>query len=113
MWTAVITALAALAGVALGRLLDVRVESAKWLREHRAIAYGAYIGASERYLAGVLIAGGAQDFRGSEPGKELDRIYGDVQVFGSDSTYPLARDVRENLLHIHTLQPKDVSGPGK
>jgi hypothetical protein len=105
MEAAVIAALAALAGVVLGQILNSFGESTKWLREHRSVAYAAFIGAAERYLSGVLAAKGADDFRTSYAGTELDRIYGDIQVFGSEAAYLSARRVRDELLQIHTFKP--------
>jgi hypothetical protein len=102
---AVVAALAALAGVALGRILDVLTESTKWLREHRSVAYAAFLGAAERYLSGVLVAQGAPSFRLSVQGTELDRIFGDLQVFGSDAAYSAAQEVRTALMKIHRIRP--------
>jgi hypothetical protein len=111
MGAAVVAALAALGGVALGQLLNLWGESTKWLREHRSIAYAAFLGAAERYLSGVLVAKGAGDFRASEQGRELDRIFGDVQVFGSDAAYSSAQDVRTKLIQLHNVLPaQDTNG---
>jgi hypothetical protein len=106
MITAVVAALAALAGVVLGRILDVWSDSRRWLREYRSIGYAAFLGSAERYLSGALVARGAQEYRSSEQGMELDRTFGHLQVFGSEGAYLAAARVRETLLQLHAIQAK-------
>ena len=103
MQEAVIAAVAVLAGVIVGRLLEARGESTKWLREHRSIAYAAFAGSVERYLTGVLIAKGSDGFRTSTQGKEMDRIFGDLEIFGTERAYLAASEVRRHLLRLHEL----------
>jgi hypothetical protein len=102
---AILAAIAALAGVALGRVLDLWTTSKTWAREHRSIAYAAYLGAVEQYISGVLLAKGNSAYRGSAQGLELDRIHGDVQVFGSEAARIAADRVRESLLKLHLVSP--------
>lgn len=104
METAVVAALAALAGVALGRLLDVWGETRRWLREYRSVGYAAFLGAAERYLSGVLVERGAAPFRSSAQGMELDRTLGHLQVFGSEAANLGADQVRDALLKFHALR---------
>src|SRR5260370_22733939 len=101
MGAAVVAALAALGGVGLGQFLNIWGASTQALREHRSIAYAAFLGAVERYLSGVVAARGSDEFRTSEQGKELDRIYGDLETFGSETAYRSAQDVRAKLMRIH------------
>ena len=65
------------------------------------------MGAVERYLAGVINAKGDPTFRASAQGLELDRIYGDVQIFGSDEVGVLATSVRDALVAIEHLVATD------
>lgn len=111
MQAAIVAAIAALAGVALSRILDTWTETTKWLREHRSVSYAAYLGAVERYLSGVLVTQGDRNFRTSAQGMELDRIHGDLQVFGSERAGRAADEVRDKLLAIHAIGAKH-GGPG-
>jgi hypothetical protein len=104
MTTAAIAALAALAGVALGRFLDSWTETRRWLRERRSDAYGAFLGAAERYLSGALVVYGKEDYKASPQGMELDRVYGDLQLFGSEAAYNAAQQVRNVFNEFHALR---------
>lgn len=110
MMTALIAAVAALAGVALGRFLDVWSESRRWLREYRSVGYAAFLGSAERYLSGVLVAMGDQNFRSSAQGMELDRTFGHLQVFGSEAARIAAERVRDALLSFHALDLNETKG---
>jgi hypothetical protein len=83
MWGAIVAAIAALGGVALGKLLDVRSEARRWRREQKTEAYASLAGAARAYLAG---AQGAEDltyWATSAAAVALDTAHGAVKIVGS------------------------------
>jgi hypothetical protein len=106
MMTAVVAALAALSGVALGKVLDVLADSRRWLRDRRADAYGAFLGAAARYLSEAPTTWDREE---ATPQRlELDRVYGDLLVFGSTSGGSIAQGILRTLADIRRAYSEGI-----
>lgn len=101
MTAAIVAAVAALSGVAIGKLLDAFVGTRSFRNEHRAGAYGAFMGAAQGYRSGLgTIQPGDFSYGASAQGLELDRAHGDLLLYGSDRADELSDAMLKTLEQI-------------